>query len=73
MSAIPQMTDKTFSLDLGILLMDENPLLRRNLKSKFKSGGYSNIFLLKTWDARYIFLIKTRSAWLSWILARHNP
>lgn len=48
MSAIPQMTDKTFSLDLGILLMDENPLLRRNLKSKFKSGGYSNIFLLKT-------------------------
>jgi len=43
MSAILQMTDKTFSLDLGILLMDKNPLLRRNLKSKFKSGGYSNI------------------------------
>ena len=24
--------------------MDENPLLRRNLKSKFKSSGYTNIF-----------------------------
>lgn len=48
MATTPLIKGKTFRPDINILFVDENPLLRRNLKIQFKSSGYTNLFFAES-------------------------